>query len=634
MLTRFRQGLGRLKGRLEQRVVTLGSGGKRRKDQAPISDADRQFMIEWLTGKADDEALVARARTGGGGRGLIERASAARPANPHLWAARAQWCLDEGDIAEALEHAQRAQAIGWRQPGVGLVLARAQAAAERREDALQTLAATLENARRLRAHAARLDSCELWRSLEPESIEPLLEAARAHAASGDLDTAIAHFENLRDRFGPRSDILLPLSSLYQDLLRIEDAMRGYLQAVEAEPDNADALCMAGVCARDLRDLATANRLLSRAFEIDPRSSFVQYNLGLLRLDQERMAEAATLVLGARASTRGAPWTAETIGAKLAEPVERDVAGAEWANARFKLEHDFEQLGYLRLKGRIGPVIDPVLAEYGVVLADPLLPATASPMVALDPAKYPMLARTYKAPLHAPDPEPPPGPLVNPDLAWQAIERRYYDARPSVVVIDDLLTPAALAAMRAHCLESTIWNGLNGGVLGAYMPDGFSGRLLLGIAAELRARMPRVLRDHLLQTMWGYKYDASFPGIGAHTDTAAVNVNFWTTPDEANLDPESGGLVIYTHDAPPDRSLRRFNNGGEEIEAFLASVDAKKVRIPYRANRAVIFDADLFHETDAFSFRKGYENRRVSVTMLYGTPPNNSRGSGTKCNAYT
>jgi hypothetical protein len=32
---------------------------------------------------------------------------------------------------------------------------------------------------------------------------------------------------------------------------------------------------------------------------------------------------------------------------------------------------------------------------------------------------------------------------------------------------------------------------------------------------------------------------------------------------------------------------------------------------------VIFDSDLFHETDAIHFRDGYENRRINVTMLYG-----------------
>jgi hypothetical protein len=30
----------------------------------------------------------------------------------------------------------------------------------------------------------------------------------------------------------------------------------------------------------------------------------------------------------------------------------------------------------------------------------------------------------------------------------------------------------------------------------------------------------------------------------HADSAAVNVNIWITDDEANLDQNSGGLVVY------------------------------------------------------------------------------------------
>jgi hypothetical protein len=42
-----------------------------------------------------------------------------------------------------------------------------------------------------------------------------------------------------------------------------------------------------------------------------------------------------------------------------------------------------------------------------------------------------------------------------------------------------------------------------------------------------------------------------------------------------------------------------------------------VKVPYRANRAVIFDSDLFHETDRIAFKEGYLNRRLNITLLYG-----------------
>ena len=51
--------------------------------------------------------------------------------------------------------------------------------------------------------------------------------------------------------------------------------------------------------------------------------------------------------------------------------------------------------------------------------------------------------------------------------------------------------------------------------------------------------------------------------------------------------------------------------------FLADAGDEPVRVPYRRNRVVIFDSDLFHHTDDLGFRSGYENRRINVTMLFG-----------------
>jgi len=51
--------------------------------------------------------------------------------------------------------------------------------------------------------------------------------------------------------------------------------------------------------------------------------------------------------------------------------------------------------------------------------------------------------------------------------------------------------------------------------------------------------------------------------------------------------------------------------------FLQNAEAQAITVPYRANRAVIFDSDLFHETDRIQFQEGYENRRINVAFLYG-----------------
>ena len=118
-------------------------------------------------------------------------------------------------------------------------------------------------------------------------------------------------------------------------------------------------------------------------------------------------------------------------------------------------------------------------------------------------------------------------------------------------------------------------------------------------------------------MWGFKYDSSLSGIPMHADQAAVNVNFWITPDEANRNPDNGGLVVWDVKAPQDWNFARYNADVAGMRAFLAKEGAQAITIPHRANRAVIFDSDLFHETDRIEFKDGYLNRRINVTMLYG-----------------
>eukprot|EP00543_Licmophora_paradoxa_P019250 CAMPEP_0202460704 /NCGR_PEP_ID=MMETSP1360-20130828/45448_1 /ASSEMBLY_ACC=CAM_ASM_000848 /TAXON_ID=515479 /ORGANISM="Licmophora paradoxa, Strain CCMP2313" /LENGTH=158 /DNA_ID=CAMNT_0049082473 /DNA_START=6 /DNA_END=482 /DNA_ORIENTATION=- len=131
-----------------------------------------------------------------------------------------------------------------------------------------------------------------------------------------------------------------------------------------------------------------------------------------------------------------------------------------------------------------------------------------------------------------------------------------------------------------------------------------------------------MQDHPLQFLWAYKYDSDNGsssssggnGINIHADAAAVNVNLWITPDEANLDSTSGGLVVYTVKPPEDWDFQYDEN---VIKELLSPSNYANVTIPHRQNRAVIFESSLFHCTDRFRFKEGYENRRINLTLLYG-----------------
>ncbi len=512
---------------------------------------------------------------------------------------------------------RRAVALAPEDPAASLALAHGLEQAGRTEEAARAACSAAHLARRRGDAATELEACRAWARLEPSPPEPAIALAAALAAAGHAAQAAETYEGVIAAHGARVELLIALGAVHEEMANGDEAFRAYTRAVELAPDNANALIYAGVAARDAGRSAEGEALLERALHVMPNSAHAIFNLGLLRMDRGGLDAAARDFDTARALRRGEPWSDAVVGQRLATG-RCDPNDIDWGCTRFKLEHDIEQLGYLRAAGRIGPGYDAVIAEYRRALADPSLPTDPYTMVPLDPARYPTLAASYKRPLHVPVIAMPEGPLVSDTLHWGDIEARYLDAEPNMVCLDGLLTPAALDAVRTWCLEATVWNEVKAGYLGALMHDGFASPLMLRIAAELRARMPRVIGDRPLQTMWGFKYDAQYGGTSLHADEAAVNVNFWITPDEANLDASGGGLIVQSREAPRSWGFRRYNVDDPEIRSYLESVGSESIRVPYRSNRAVLFDSDLFHETDTFRFRPGYENRRVNITMLYGT----------------
>jgi len=145
--------------------------------------------------------------------------------------------------------------------------------------------------------------------------------------------------------------------------------------------------------------------------------------------------------------------------------------------------------------------------------------------------------------------------------------------------------------------------------------------------ELRRALPRILKDHPPKYLWGYKYESSDEsdegdgedgGTNLHADMAAVNVNVWLTPDHANLDPNSGGLVVYTVKPPGDWNHHKYNRDTDFVyDELIAPSGYANVTVPYKLNRVVMFDSALFHLTDKCKFKKGYTNRRINLTILYG-----------------
>jgi tetratricopeptide (TPR) repeat protein len=213
----------------------------------------------------------------------------------------------------------------------------------------------------------------------------------------------------------------------------------------------------------------------------------------------------------------------------------------------------------------------------------------------------------------------PGPAVNPANATPELFRRWREAGPQMVVIEDFLTPAALEKLRAYCAGSTVWRRVyDAGYIGATPPDGFAAPLLAQIAEEIAAVYGEILAPHAFRYLGAFKYDSALStGTNTHADVSAVNVNFYIAPDEANLDPASGGMLVWDLEAASEAEMRRFNSDEAALQAHLQRAGAKAVHIPHRANRAVIFKSSLFHRTDECRFAEGYLNKRINVSLLYG-----------------
>jgi Tfp pilus assembly protein PilF len=444
---------------------------------------------------------------------------------------------------------------------------------------------------------------------DPRSLAAYVNLGVAFATAGRLDGAIAAFRDAISIAPNVAQLHFNLGAALKRRGALAEAIVSYERAAALEPSVA-AFNNLGSAMREHGRIDPAITAFRRALQIDDGVALVHLNLGTALQDKGDL-EAATNSYE-RACTLD-PGLGPAQRALAQALVERDFVEPGFARFRRyaarsrekpsmsamrtsgparKQRHDSEQADYLLAEGALGtrargsgPPSWPPEEERGAPVDDSA---------------------------HA------TGPVLDPVNDTARIEPAWLAANPKIVVLDNLLTPEALDALRAFCWRSAIWNSsYPGGYLGAFPEDGFAPTVLARASAELRARFPAIFRRYPLKLWWAFKCDSGAPGIGIHADFAAVNLNFWITPDEANLDPESGGLRIWNLPAPLGWDYRKYNADPEGIRSFLAGAGAKSVTVPYRANRAVIFDSNLFHETHRPRFKDGYLNRRINITLLYG-----------------
>jgi Flp pilus assembly protein TadD len=221
--------------------------------------------------------------------------------------------------------------------------------------------------------------------------------------------------------------------------------------------------------------------------------------------------------------------------------------------------------------------------------------------------------------HLADGERLSSPAVNPGNATPQLLETWRRSRPQMVLVDGFLTQPALAKLREICASSTVWRKIYpAGYLGAAPEDGFSAPLLAQIVEETQAVFAPILAGEPFRYLGAFKYDSEISaGTNTHADNSNVNVNLYITGDDANLDPENGGMEIWDAAAPDIQAMRQLNGNEEMVQHFLERSGAQRFTVRHRANRAVIFKSTQFHKTGRFRFKTDYLSQRINISMLFG-----------------
>jgi len=421
----------------------------------------------------------------------------------------------------------------------------------------------------------------------PASLQDLFGLGNAFKAQGKLDEAVAAYREALARSPDFPPALYNLGGALAAKGLREQAIVALARAVAVKPDFVQAHNNLGILLYEAGQWEASENAFIQALTLQPQFAKAHNNLGMVRRKCEKPGEAEASFRAALRLDPGYFEAYDNLGALLLELGRTDEAFAQFmrrsaveqapqpgpASAQ-RRKHDEEQAAY---RGR--PAGAQIEIEGG---------------------------------------ERIDGLAINLANNTRAIDAAWKTAQPQLVVIDDLLTPEALEGLRRFCLGSTIWRENFDGYLGARPQSGFACPLLAQVAEEFASAYPAIFQDNPLLFAWAFKYEQGLRGTKVHADFAAVNVNFWITPDAANQDPDTGGLLVWDVAAPLDWDFAKYNANDDAIRDFLKRNGAMPTRIPYRANRAVIFDSDLFHETDTMAFRPGYTDRRINITLLYGS----------------
>jgi tetratricopeptide (TPR) repeat protein len=431
--------------------------------------------------------------------------------------------------------------------------------------------------------------------------EQLIAGAVAHHEAGRLDQAEAAYRDALRLSPGHAAVTHNLGVIAAAKGRHREAIAHFDTAIAAEPQYATAHYNRASALQALGQSREALQGFTQVCAIDPGHYDAHRALGFLWLAEGDRGRALDHFARTYELRRGDDRSG--IAAK----------SLTWA-ARDKLLHDAAQFRYVAERRR-----DPLRFEALARNYEAVAEGVPDKAVPLSGEQLDALGEDYNTAIHVGSAPEIAGRAVSERPDRDALVQRFREREAGAVWFDGLLTPAALAALKRHLLESTIWHDFShiGGFVASYLEDGLASPLLLQIADEIRSTFPDLLGPHPLSQAWAFKGLKATAAVEEHADDAAVSLNFWVTPDHANRNPDGGGLVVCRVPPPAAWQVHGYDADKAAIAAFLDRQAADNLVVPYRENRAVLFESRLFHRSGATDFAAGYENHRINLTLLFG-----------------
>ena len=394
----------------------------------------------------------------------------------------------------------------------------------------------------------------------------------------------------------------------------------YEKALRIDPTNAMALATYGLALQESGEIDRAIEQYDRALELRENCAEAQRGKAIAFLTKNDLDRAHGAFIDVLRSSHGGPWwNAKTFdpsrgsGAALDRPLRAST---------FRIQDAAEQVEYLVGQGLLHESFSEMAERYRDVLAEVEAEVGPDGTMTLTENQRAKIGNFFDRVLRYEDTPILAGSAINQDVDFNEIQENYLSSPVSVTTFDDFMTPEALAALRAFSLENTIFFKYSEArFVGSDLSVGFNCSVLYQMARELKARLPQILGEHALTNIWIYRHRAESVGVEAHTDQGKVTFNFYISLDDANLNTDHGGMVVYTKEQPYDWDWHLYNRNKyhpdirHEIDAFIDS--AETLVVPHRQNRALLFNSNLFHRSDHLHFRDDFVSRRMNVTMLFG-----------------